>query len=610
MNATVKYPPVQPTVINLPESTQKARTRLIDSIKQSFAQAQKDESQDLQLRISNLSAYTGNTTFVATHSPFQIRYSGDITPPTDEIGYHNFLSRIQQDHLSLQDTSKVILPLTDKLNQSNLSAIDNYLLQSPYIFSMLLVKAFQDSSLTLDHNDKIRQLRASIDEQLINYRRDFYRYLTQEVLSAFSLQAANLESISTQAFQRLLPIDRNAAEGIRSIHATITSVGNWPVVVDNYLRGLGIDNTPQAVRSEMVNYMVNLGLPSPQDGATEKFDEFLGAAYVHSLKVDRGKEDPIKSIFTDGKISTWNFQVDYFNHLEQQGINRENILASGALDYIYELGDNMGIFRVTDALVLMWAQGRLELTQSAFAGAQSNGNRDGEAASKLYRYYKLRDNRLSFEERAMIYKQVLNKGQGQLLRGVMANKDFSRLWQQMMSEVVDFISKNERHYSYNNLVSRSSLYQSTRNLQHNLTYSMVGKPLNDVHELYAQLQECIEILSHPEIIDQMAGGGLKNMWTVVDKISRQELGSAPNISALRTAAVEGNKVFNWIGNFNESQVDNQAFMTFLNAAEAYIIAKGQSEEGGSMPDAFEEPDFEDRELEAVGAEGDEFDDWD
>ncbi|MCB9273728.1 MAG: hypothetical protein H6564_06785 [Lewinellaceae bacterium] len=371
----------------------------------------------------------------------------------------------------------------------------------------------------------------------------------------------------------------NPDQKIVDLFYQMTRIGDLPLLVEQYLTEIKISNPEASLKNEMVRFLLDLKLDFSITDPTQTYDEFFGQAYIHALKVESGREDPIDKIYSPGSISGWNFEVDYFTTAERQGISPDNILAAGALDYIYELGDNLGIFRVTDALVLMWAQGRLELSQARYNNrVVVNGIVEGDAASRLYRYYKLRDSRLTYEERAMIYKQVLNKGQANLLSRMNPNTDFTLLWVQLMSEVVDFIGKSEKHFSFDNMVSRSSLYQSTQNLQYNLTFNMVGKPLNDVHEMYAQLQECISILGHAEIVDQLSGGGIKNMWTVVDKVSRQELGFAPNISASRTAAVEGHKIFKWISGFDENSVDDQVFKNFVNSAEAYIIAKGQTTE--------------------------------
>ncbi len=80
------------------------------------------------------------------------------------------------------------------------------------------------------------------------------------------------------------------------------------------------------------------------------------------------------------------------------------------------------------------------------------------------------------------------------------------------------------------------------------------------------------------------------------------INSVPNFSALKTLAGKGNKVFQWIANFNEATVSDEEFETLIRAAEAWIIAKGAAPEEDSFEtdevfDDFEEDeefdDFED-----------------
>lgn len=306
-------------------------------------------------------------------------------------------------------------------------------------------------------------------------------------------------------------------------------------------------------------------------------DELFGPAYIHAKNLLAEDHDPVRNIFSSRNIDDWDFSVQTFEELEEQGITPSNIKAAGALYYIYELGDRLGVFRLTDMLVLMWAQGRLDLDRSS------------TVTDQLYRYYKFRDDRISPEERAMVYRMTLNKGSGNLLSRMIPNEDFTHLWQQLMSEVVDYIQKSERHQTHQNLVSQYGIFQATRNLQYNLTTHMVGKPLMDTQEMYAQIQECFAILKHQDITRRLAGGSHSNMWGVIENLSRQEFGHVPNISASRTVAVEGNKIFQWISDFKNpdsrtyltgSSPESFEFRNFLNAAEAFILAQGQLEQGG------------------------------
>jgi hypothetical protein len=160
-----------------------------------------------------------------------------------------------------------------------------------------------------------------------------------------------------------------------------------------------------------------------------------------------------------------------------------------------------------------------------------------------------------------------------------------------MSEVARYIDKTERvteGTSERSPVSRAGIYQATRELQYNLTEHCTGMAHMQVSELYFQLQDGFDILRDEEIIAHFGGSRRKSMWTVIEHLSRQEFGDAPNIGAYRRLAVEGNVVFRWIADFNDAPTPDQ-FAKFLTSAEAYILA------ASVVGDSFEEPAMGDEE---------------
>jgi hypothetical protein len=87
-------------------------------------------------------------------------------------------------------------------------------------------------------------------------------------------------------------------------------------------------------------------------------------------------------------------------------------------------------------------------------------------------------------------------------------------------------------------------------------------------------------------------------------LSKEELGIAPNIGAHRSLAVDGNAVFRWIAQFDESTVRQEDFVHFLQSAESYILnfgsAAGREDSGDSdfdtddsYEDEFEFDEFDD-----------------
>lgn len=380
----------------------------------------------------------------------------------------------------------------------------------------------------------------------------------------------------------------------------INDQAQLPVFIDIYIEhsGIGEARFTDEVRAAMVDYLLDRGAEFESIEAAERgdYDELFALAYENAVTRKAGRDDPIDAAHQPGGGiggAGWDFSVDLFDEVEQQGVVRDNILAAGALDYIYELGEHMGVFRLVDALVLNWASGSIDVVE-------------GDVVSRMYRYWKLRDQRPSSEERGMVYRRVLSKGDTDVLDRMVVNEDRPNLWHNLMAEVADYIDKTEKVNSgttESSPVSRARIYQATRDLQYNLTEYCTGMAHIQARELYAQLQECVDLLRDPEILAYFGGNRRKSLWTVIEKMSKQEFGASPNIAALRSLAVDGNTIYRFIADFTEGGVRQEEFNRFLQAAEAYIL--NYSTVGGDIGSSGEEEE-EDAELEDEMEADDEF----
>jgi hypothetical protein len=436
------------------------------------------------------------------------------------------------------------------------------------------------------------------------------RIISEAVLRFFSDQHISADpSIQATVIDRLKSSGLNVQDPFSSISATYQAVrelGNLPFLVEAWFnRGEVIaDRVTDTIKSEMVNFLRSLnlntnliltetntaGLVVLKDG---NFDEYFAGAYQHALRVNSGQEDPIFQVYNPNYNSAWNLNVDYFEDVEEQSIVPDHIRAAGALYYCYMMGEVMGLYHVVDYLTLMWARGSLALSQ-------------GEASTKLYRYYKRRDDRMTPDERAMTWKQVLNLGEAPSLQNVVSNIEFSSLFDSALREVVEFMTKTENFDSGSGNVSPESIYISIHALQGNLSAYMVGKPLADVHELYAQLKDCLEILKCDEIRDQLGGGRNKNIWTVISRVLRDHLHRQINVSAAKAAAVEVHKLFDFIARFDYSRRHYTVLRDFLRSTEAFILAQEQL--SGAFPS--HNPASHDTPVTGGGSKGGDFDDWD
>ena len=427
-------------------------------------------------------------------------------------------------------------------------------------------------------------------------------FIQQLVTNIVNANNRKFESAKIEAVTNLLMKKENFEIGnvnpqevILPLYDDVVSKGNYPQLVDKYLAKGEINpsTVDDRLRQNMVAYLMNISFPTDTADFTTKFDagefdEYFALAYDYAIRVIRGGDDPIDAFRSKADVSEWDFTVDEFETVEEQGIIKENIYAAGALDYIYELGDNLNLFHLADALILEWGNGPLDVPK-------------GTTMNKLYRHLKLKDERATSEERAMLYKRILNKGEGKVLDKMVVNEDFATLWTKLMEEVVKYIEKTEDKTGNESIISKQPIYQAVKELQQNLTAHMTGIAPMMTREMYAHLKDCMDLFDDDNIKNQKATGARKNMWVVIENLAKEEMGFIPNVSAYRTIAVKSNRIFRFIGDFNGMAVQPAEFEQFKEDVESYIIAQSQvgntkltkKEESEESDESEDSSDFDD-----------------
>ncbi|NEP86275.1 MAG: hypothetical protein F6K18_05250 [Okeania sp. SIO2C2] len=517
--------------------------------------------------------------------------------------------------ISQKGITGYIETLSDHLNNSILDDTTRVLLSKVDIYAALIQQILDQEVVdTKDVKGLYHAVQRSVEQEPRKY---FLARLLTEVLNAKHIQIQPGErkwhNLDELALKRGIPIrDGKVEHAVEDILDVIYKQGDLPHYLDEYIKKGEIEehNFTSDIKQGMIDYLVNLGLNIKSEAEFQKstYDEYFALAYSAALKRRTVTDDPIDVARTKDDHSDWDFSVHAFDSNEEQGIIPANIKAAGVLDYVYYIGERMHVFDVTNALVLRWANGSLDIPE-------------GEAAAGLYRFHKLRHERSTPEERAMLYKRILNRGNGQLLSSMMPNEAFSRYWHTLMSEVTEYIRRSEGMRRGDNQPSRSQLYQAVRNLQYNLTDYMTGMSHLQVTEDYAHLQEAIKILKTEEIINHF-GGRRRNLWDVIERIAKEDLGITVQTYVTRTLAVEGDKVYKWIADFHEATVREQEFKAFLQAAESWIIAQASLQETngsyrngnrrgdfGDMNDDFEDEDNFDDDFNDDFDNDDDFDDW-
>jgi hypothetical protein len=510
-------------------------------------------------------------------------------PPKDMIIRHSLTGRVTE--LSLRLESSRVL---DDVGRLLLSHTDIY---AALIGEVLSQERVNPDDMDGFYNGTLRLLQGEA-------RRFFLARLLAEVVNARGLKLSADEKqwkgLSDLTMQRGLPIRTGQLEpAVIALFETIAKEGVIPFYLDKYIAKSEIPRTAftPKIKQGMIDYLVKLGVQITSDERFNQgmYDEYFLLAYHEAKKVSGVSEDPIEQARTRNTEIFWNFTVDNFEATDEQGVIPHNILAAGALDYVYCIGDQMQVFNVANALVLRWASGMLDIP-------------DGKTATDLYRFHKMRPDRSTPEERAMLYTRVLNKGNGKLLSNMVPNKDFPKLWHSLMAEVAEYIKKTEISRA-GDVVSRGPIFQATKNLQYNLTEYMTGMAHRQVHEDYAFLRDALDLLKSSEIIGYF-GGRRKSLWNVIEQVAKEDLGMPINTANIRSLAVEGNKVFHWLANFTEGAVREEEFKTFIAAAEAWILAEAGVESDREAPSKDPKPGRSRRKDDSDFDQRDDFDDWD
>ncbi|MEO1447796.1 MAG: hypothetical protein AAFV46_16485, partial [Cyanobacteria bacterium J06635_11] len=349
--------------------------------------------------------------------PYARRALADVESSYDKpTGAERAITTLRQS--SLSDITK----LTDRFNSSGLDDIHRLLLSSPILYTELIQIA------TKTHGAKLSDIESSYNA-VLRLVADKPRSLLLGRMLAHVLADKSIATndgstrwarLSANILANGLPLANGQVQlAVNNLLARAYNEGEIPHYVDAFAKrpdtGIAAFVMTPAVQQGMIDYLVKLGVQIKDPAAFKQgaYDEYFALAYSEALKTNSVTTDPIDAARIKGGETTWNFKVDNFESTESQGVIPGNIRAAGALDYIYCIGERMHVFDVANALVLRWASGVLDVPA-------------GPTASKLYRYHKLRSERSTPQERAMLYRRILSRGGGRMLSGMVPNEDFPR----------------------------------------------------------------------------------------------------------------------------------------------------------------------------------------
>jgi hypothetical protein len=505
------------------------------------------------------------------------------------------------DHYFLKDKlvktalAATISVVSSRFRKSNIDNNLRYLLSNEVFYAYCLYQAVM--------KDKVKDA-GGLFGRVQSHASELKRYLNKEIAANF-IEKNNIkidkdvsDFIQEKAGGSAIPYSSGAlTNNLDGLIGKVIKYGALPQLVEDYIQKKEIDITTITpdIKNKMIEHLYKMGVQVSQDKldiSESEYDEYLALAYSHARKLSGGLNDPLKNLFSDVAVDTFDYKVDYFETIEEQSIDRSHILGAAVLFYTKVLSDDLGLLRIADAIIMAWTQGKLDIPH-------------GETATKLYRYYKLRKERMTAEERSMFYKIVFNTGNAEVLENSVVNTDFPKLWNSLMQESVKYIQKLENSDNAEDFVSRVGVNNSIKNLQYNLSVFMTGMIKSLLPEMYAQLQSAIEIIKQPEVVSQLGQGYQRNMWKVVERIGTEVFNSVPNVSALKTVAIKGHSIFTAIASFDEAQFTDESFRKLITDVEEFIVANGQID-GKVMEGNDEEDSDEDEREEKKGKGGD----WD
>jgi len=189
----------------------------------------------------------------------------------------------------------------------------------------------------------------------------------------------------------------------------------------------------------------------------------------------------------------------------------------------------------------------------------------GEAANRLFKYWREAALRISEAERRSFYARTLGIPGGD--DGGMPNKEFNDLFLRFISAVSSFIRQNNvddlLRTRFPGAVSQQQVRKAGRDLAANLSLHGYGMAYPFAVEIQKQIKEIIDILSDDEIKSSF---GAKDIWQVIDQVATLELGGARNSVRYRTMAASGATIFAWLAN-RAQELSNSSFGPILNVDE-------------------------------------------
>jgi hypothetical protein len=231
----------------------------------------------------------------------------------------------------------------------------------------------------------------------------------------------------------------------------------------------------------------------------------------------------------------------------------ENVRAFGPI-YYAAMFEEMKAFSAADRLVHLFETGALPIKSRSDLVAIVRARIDA-------------DSRMSEAERRTLYGRVLGSANTEPRPG--SNREFDALWRRLMAAVAAMIEQQAHDKASDTGAVTDDVRHAASALARNL--STHGASLHGVAvEMTTQIDILVRLLSDPQI---RAAYGARNLWQVIEAVSKAELGGARNLDRYQSMAMSGRTIIDHLAKGAGVTVDNE----LIAACETWIAVAGTAD---------------------------------
>jgi hypothetical protein len=215
-------------------------------------------------------------------------------------------------------------------------------------------------------------------------------------------------------------------------------------------------------------------------------------------------------------------------------IEPENVKAVGVV-YLALQMERMRLFHVVDRITYYFMQGLVALPFDA-------------ASRALDDYYWSSEDRLNEAARNMIYGRVLGAPGTEISKDVQPNKDWDSLLGRFIASVAEFDREQRLSDLFSGVpgarpssASQENIRKNGRDLLQNASLYGWGGTQTSARRLKQHVIQALDILRLPQLQKIY---GVTSPFQVIERVTMNEFGQAPNIVKYRTLAESGKNILN------------------------------------------------------------------